>query len=197
MLPLRDLVFFPHMATPIFLGREKSMRALEHALAGDGRLLVITQRRAGDDDPGPDALYRVGVTVSVIHHLTLGEGKAEAGTVRLFVQGLERAAVTRFTDGQFWSAEVAPIEELRAKTPEAEGLVLPVLKAYQAYANVDLASPPQALVRHISDPSTLADTLAQLLSIGIDRRQELLETGDVIARLEKVLELMKAGRQAA
>jgi ATP-dependent Lon protease len=191
MLPLRDIVFFPHMAAPLFLGRDKSRRALEHALASDGRLLVVTQRRSGDDDPGPDALYHAGVAVSVIQHLVMGDG-----SVKLLVQGLERAAVARFIEGQFWSAEVAPIEEPRGGTPEAAELAHAALQAYQAHANIDLSSPPQALMqlKHpFNNPGTLADTLAQLLSIRIDRAQELLETGDVVARLEKILELMKAG----
>jgi ATP-dependent Lon protease len=190
MLPLRDLVFFPHMAAPLFVGREKSLRAVEDAVGRDGRLLVVAQRHPGDDDPGPDGLYNVGVSVSVIHRFPLADG-----TVKLFVQGLERAALTRFIAGPFWSVEVAPIEEQHNRTPEAAGLAG---KALEAYQHANLSSKPQGFDRlAFSDPSTLADTLAHLLSIGIERRQELLATGDVIARLEKILEFMKAELQAA
>ncbi len=185
MLPLRDLVFFPHMEKPLFLGREKSLRAVEHAVERDCRLLVVTQRRPGDDDPGPDDLYDVGVTVSVIHKFQLGDG-----TVKLPVQGLERAAVTRFIAGPFWSVEVAPIEEQRNQTPEATGLAGKVLEVYQhAFPG---ASAQDLFPLAFRDQSALADKLAQVLSmIGIDRRQELLATGDVTARLKKILELMK------
>lgn len=192
MLPLRDLVFFPHMGKLLFVGREKSLRAVEHAIERDCRQVVVTQRRSGDDDPGPDDLYDVGVTVSVIHKFQLGDG-----TVKLSVEGLERAAVTRFIDGPFWSAEVAPIEEQRSRTPEAAGLAGKAVEAYQH----PLSSPPQDIFQDIfpliRDPSALADKIAQVLPIGIDRRQELLATGDVIARLEKILELMKTDQQAA
>jgi ATP-dependent Lon protease len=194
VLPLRDFVLFPQQVGPIFLGRDKSKRAVEHALASNAPIVAVTQRRAGDDDPGPDALYSIGVTASVINHLALGDG-----SIKLLVQGLQRVTLSRFIEGEFWSAEVTPLAELRGRMPEASELRRAVLEAYQTYANVDLSSPPQGLMRlaHISDPSTLSDMIVQLLSIGIGRRQELLETADVVVRLLRILELMKGGRQAA
>ena len=196
MLPLRDLVPFPRRLWPLlFVGRDKSIRAVGRAIAGDTRILAVTQRREDDDDPGPGAFYKVGVIARVIQ-----QWKMPDGSLKIFASGLERAAVTRFIEGELWTAEVAPIEEQRGQTPEAATLSRAVLDAYQAYSNVNLSSPPQALrgLVDISEPAgTLADDLAQLLSIGIDRRQELLETGDVIARLEKIRELMKTDQQAA
>jgi ATP-dependent Lon protease len=194
VLPLRDIVLFPHAVGPVFIGRDKSKRAVEHARASNVRILVVTQRRSYDDDPQPDALYGTGVTARVIQHLPLGDG-----SVKLLVQGLERVEILRFIEGEFWSAEIAAIEEQRGRTTEASTLVSAVLEAYKVYANIDPSAPPQALVplTHVTDPSAIADAIAHLLSIGIERRQELLETLDVVARLERILELMKAGRQAA
>jgi uncharacterized protein len=194
-VPLRDIVLFPQTLGPIFVGRDKSRRAVERALASDKRILAVAQRHAADDNPAPDALYQVGVTASVIHHLTLPDG-----TLKLVVQSLERAAIIRFVEGDFLAAEIAPIEEQRGQAPEAFTLSRAVLEAYQAYANVNFSSPPQALVRlpHIAgEPGLLADAVAQLLSIGLDLRQELLETADVIARLEKIRDLMRTDRKAA
>jgi uncharacterized protein len=193
-VPLRDAVFFPQSTGPLFLGRMKSKRAVERALANDGRIVVVTQRRSGDDHPAPADLYDVGVTARVIEHLVLADG-----TMKLLVQALKRVAITRLVEDDYLAAEVAPIEDRRGQYPEAVDLAKSVLDAYQAYANVDLASPPQALMRllHINEPGVLADTIATLLSIGIEQRQQLLATDDVVARLLRILELMKTGRQAA
>ena len=194
VLPLRDFVLFPHAVGPLFLGRDKSKRAVEHALANNVRILVVTQKRSGDDDPRPEALYGTGVTASVIGHQTLADD-----SIRLLVQGLERAKISRFAEGEFWSAEIALVEETRGWTPEAATFARMALEAYLAFAKIDPSNPPTALLRlhHISDPSAMADAIAQLIPTGIEQRQELLEATDVIARLERILELMKAGRQAA
>jgi uncharacterized protein len=193
-VPVRDVVFFPQSTGPLFLGRMKSKRAVQQALANDGRIVAVTQKRSGDDHPAPADLYGVGVTARVIEHVVLADG-----SMKLLVQALKRVAITRLADGEFLAAEVAPIEDRRGHEPEAVALAKTVLDAYQAYANVDLSSPPQALLRlpHISEPGVLADTIATLLSIGIEQRQQVLEIDDVIVRLQRVLELMKTGRQAA
>jgi uncharacterized protein len=191
-VPMRDIVLFPQMFIPLFVGRDKTKRALERAWAGDKLVLAVTQKRAGDDNPTQEGLYRVGVTASIIHQLPLSDG-----TLKVFMQALERAAVTRFIEGDFLAVEIAAVEERRAEGAEASILARSVLDAYQAYANVNLAAPPQALTRlaHIREAGVLADTVAQLLSIGIEQRQALLETVDVIERLEKVLTLMKTDRE--
>ena len=197
ILPIRDLVLFPQMVAPIFVGRDKTKRAIERAVATDGRILVVTQRRAADDDPALDALYPVGVMVSMIHNSTLLDG-----TLKLFVSGQERMAVIRPVEEQFLAAEVAPLEQTRGHTAEAVALVRAVLEAYQLWAKVDFSALPQgphARLRlpSVEEPGGLADAIAPLLSVGIDQRQKILETSDVVARLETIVELMKAGQHAA
>jgi uncharacterized protein len=193
IFPMRDLVLFPHMITPIFVGRDKTRRAVECAMAGDHRVLVVAQRRRADNDPNTlDSLYPVGVTASVINCQTQVDG-----VLKVSVSGLQRAAIVRLINDEFLSAEVAPIEERRGQSPEAATLLRAVLDAYQVYANVDFSSiPPGPLGRlrlpSIGDPGLLADTVAALLSISIEQRQQLLETRDVITRLETILDLMNA-----
>ena len=195
IFPMRDLVLFPQMITPIFVGRDKTRRAVECAMAGDHRVLVVAQRRGAENDPNTlESLYQVGVTASVINRQTQVDG-----VLKVSVSGLRRTAIVRLVDDEFLSAEVAPIEERRGQSQEAATLSRAILNAYQAYANVDFSSlPPGAEGRFrlpsIGDPGLLADTVAPLLSIGIEQKQQLLETSDVVTRLETILDLMNASR---
>ena len=195
LFPMRDLVVFPHMIAPIFVGRDKTRRAVECAIAGDSRVLVVAQRRGADNDPNTlESLYPVGVTASVIDCQTQVDG-----VLKVSVCGLQRTAIVRLIDDEFLAAEVAPIEEERSQSTEAAALSGAVLDAYQIYAKVDFSSlPPGPKARFglpsIGEPSLLADTVAPLLSIGIAQKQQLLETSDVVARLEKILDLMNARR---
>lgn len=192
IIPLRDLVLFPKAVSPIFVGRYKTIRAVESAIATDSRVLVVTQKRAAEDDPTLDALYPVGVTANVINHLTLPDG-----TLKIFVEGLLRTAIVRLIDKEYLEAEVAPIKESRGLSAEAVTVSRAVLDAYLIYANVDFSSLTQEPVlfrlRSIEDPGLLADSVAPLLSVGIEKKQQLLETSDVLARLEMILDLVKAG----
>jgi uncharacterized protein len=197
IVPMRDLVLFPQMIAPIFVGREKTKRAIERALAMDRRVLVLTQRSSADDDPAQDALYSVGVIAGVVNCVTLADA-----TLKLVVSGLERAAVVRPIEEEFLAAEITPCEESRGETVEAVALSGAVADAYRVYANLDYAAVPkpiQARLRlpNIEAPGLLADSVAPLLSVGIDQRQQLLESCDVVTRLEKILELLRAGQQAA
>jgi ATP-dependent Lon protease len=196
IIPMRDLVLFPQMVTPVFVGRDKTRRAVERAMAADGRLLVVAQRRGADDHPALDALYPVGVIARVINCLTQVDG-----TLKLSVLGLERAAIARPVEGEFLTAEVMQFEQTRGDTPEAVALSGAVLDAYQVYAKVDYEAPNEVKARfrlpNIGEPGVLADSVGPLLSVGLDQKQKILATGDVVARLEMILELMKAGQQAA
>ncbi|KRR27098.1 endopeptidase La [Bradyrhizobium lablabi] len=197
IVPMRDLVLFPQMIVPIFVGRDKTKRAIERALATDRRILVLTQRRSGDDDPALDALYSVGVSADVIICVTLADE-----TLKLMVSGLERVSVVRGAGEEFLAAEIAPCEESRGRTAEAVALSGAVVDAYRVYANLDYAALPKPLQARlrlpgIDDPGMVADSVAPLLSAGIDQRQQLLETCDVVTRLEKILELLKTDQQAA
>jgi len=199
-VPLRDLVLFPKMIVPVFVGRETSKRAVERAMAGDQRILAVTQRRAADDNPGPHGLYGAGVTASVIDLTALDDGR-----IRLLVKGLERATIVHLVEGQFLTAEIATMEESRGQEAEAFALARAVLEMlavsqfeFRAARNVSYYAAPHAHFLHIREPGVLADALAPHLVVNkIDQRQDLLETSDVIARLEKILALMKADRQAA
>src|ERR1700742_3526829 len=192
IVPMRDLVVFPQMVAPIFVGREKTRRAIERAIATDGRILVITQRRSAGDDPELDDLYSVGVIASIIHNTTLLDS-----TLKLFLSGHERSVVVRPVEQEFLAAEAAPLEQSRGHTAEAVVLFRTVLEAYQKWAKIDfsvLPQGPQARMRlpSMDEPGALADAIAPLLPIAIEQKQQLLETADVVVRLEAILELMKA-----
>ncbi|SFP72267.1 ATP-dependent Lon protease [Mesorhizobium sp. NFR06] len=195
IFPMRDLVLFPQMVTAIFVARDKTRRAVQHAVTGDRRVLVVAQKDGADNDPGArECLHPVGVTASVINCQTQVDG-----VLKVSVSGLERAAITGLINGEFLAGEIAPIEEQRGQSEEAAALSHAVLDAYRIYANVDLSSLPlQQRARFglpsADNPGLLADTVAQLLSIGLEQEQQLLETGDVVVRLAKILDLMNAGR---
>lgn len=192
IVPLRDIVVFPQMVAPLFVGREKTKQAVEAALSGDGRILAITQRRSADDDPGRTDLYPMGVTANVIRRLPLSDG-----TLKLIVSGVQRAAIVKTVAAEFPAAEVTIIEDINEDlTVDTVALSHQVLAGYEAYANASAAR----FQGYVAHPGTLADAIApmlQLLSIGIEKMQQLLETNDVVRRLELILELMKAGKQAA
>lgn len=197
IVAMRDLVVFPQMVAPIFVGRDKTRRAIERAVATDGRILVVTQRRAADDDPALDGLYSVGVMASVIHNTTLLDG-----TLKLFISGHDRSVIVRPVEQDFLAAEVAPLEQTSGHGAEAVVLFRAVLEAYQRWANVDFSAVPlgpQARLRlpSMEEPGALADAIAPLLPIGIEQKQQLLETADVVARLEAILDLMKTSKNAA
>jgi ATP-dependent Lon protease len=197
ILAIRDLVIFPQMVVPIFVGREKTRRAIDRAVAADGRILAVTQRRAADDDPALDALHSVGVMASIIHNTTLLDG-----TLKLFVSGHDRSVVVRPVEQPFLAAEVAPLEQTSGHSAEAVVLFRAVLEAYQRWANVDFSAVPQgpqARLRlpSMEEPGALADAIAPLLPVSIEQKQQLLETTDVVARLEAILELMKTNKNAA
>jgi uncharacterized protein len=192
VMPMRDIVLFPQMIAPLFVGREKSKRALGCAMARDKRFLAVTQRQSGDDDPTPDGLFGVGVIASVIDLTPLHDE-----TIRLMVKSLERATIARFVEGEMLAARVAPFSESRGEAGQVDALISTVLERLQAYLNVSLASPPYNRLTHTREPGVLADALAALMPIDIAQRQDLLETGDATARLEKILALMKNDRRAA
>ena len=181
--PMRDVVFFPQMVTPIFVGREKTRRAIESALAGDGRLAVLTQRHMADDDPGFGDLYSVGVTANIISHQAMPNGN-----LKCKVSCLERVRVVRPLEGDFLAAEVEPIDDVRASDIDAFRLAAELIEAYRAYAKVPQ---PQALSRYSGEPAVLAAFVAQLITDDIEKLQQLLEINDVVVALQTVLSWMK------
>jgi len=189
VLPLRDIVVFPHMVVPLFVGRDKSVRALEEVMKGDKQILLATQKNSADDDPAPSAIYDVGVLATVLQLLKLPDG-----TVKVLVEGQCRAALLRFT-GQtdYFEAEIADLKEDGADAPEAEALSRAVIEQFENYVKLNKKVPPEALASapQITEPGKLADTIAAHLSVKIADKQALLEIFDVAKRLEKVYTLME------
>ncbi|WP_397416529.1 endopeptidase La [Phenylobacterium sp.] len=190
ILPLRDIVVFPHQPVPLFVGREKSVRALEEAMRVEGKqILLATQKDKDDDDPSPAAIYDVGVVATILQLLKLPDG-----TVKVLVEGKSRAAITRFTGAEaFYEAEIGPIVETGAQSAEAEALSRAVVEQFESYVKLNKKVPPEALaaIPQIDNPSELADRIAGHLSVKIAEKQQLLEVFDVVKRLEKVYALME------
>src|SRR4051812_3910485 len=190
ILPLRDIVVFPHQPVPLFVGREKSVRALEEAMRNDGKeILLATQKDKDDDDPAPAAIYDVGVVATVLQLLKLPDG-----TVKVLVEGRARAAVTRFTEqSEFYEAEIAYVQEDGSGSAEAEALSRAVVEQFENYVKLNKKVPPEALaaIPQIENPGELADRIASHLSVKIVEKQQLLEIFNVVKRLEKVYALME------
>ena len=189
VLPLRDIVVFPHMVVPLFVGREKSVKALEEVMKGDKSILLATQKNSADDDPEASAIYDVGVVASVLQLLKLPDG-----TVKVLVEGKRRAALLRFTrSDSFFEAEVAGLDEDGEDAPEAEALSRAVAEQFENYVKLNKKVPPEALasIPQIAEPGKLADSIAAHLSVKIADKQALLEIFNVAKRLEKVYGLME------
>ncbi|MFG1400729.1 endopeptidase La [Xanthobacter sediminis] len=190
VLPLRDIVVFPHMIVPLFVGREKSIRALEEVMRGDTYILLATQENASDDDPAPDAIFGVGTLATVLQLLKLPDG-----TVKVLVEGVSRAHVSRYTDRtDLYEAEAIMIEDDPGDQVEAEALARSVVNEFENYVKLNKKVSPEVVgvVGQIDDHSKLADTIASHLAVKIPEKQAVLETVKVSDRLEKVLGLMES-----
>ncbi len=190
VLPLRDIVVFPHMIVPLFVGREKSVRALEDVMKDDKQILLVAQRNAAQDDPSVDDIYEVGTVSTVLQLLKLPDG-----TVKVLVEGGQRARITRFTDNpSFFEAEGELIGEPESDTQELEALSRSVVSQFEQYIKLNKKIPPEVLVsiNQIGDFSKLADTVASHLALKISEKQELLETETVAERLERVYSYMES-----
>lgn len=188
VLPLRDIVVFPHMVVPLFVGREKSVLALEEVMANDRQILLCTQMDGADDEPATDEIYTQGTLASVLQLLKLPDG-----TVKVLVEGGARMQVTHFTDREdYFEAEAAPLDEDVALDEEAEALARTVASQFEQYVKLNKKVAPEVLssLGQIEDPSKLADTVAAHLDIKISEKQALLEMLSVMERLEKVYGLM-------
>jgi ATP-dependent Lon protease len=189
VLPLRDIVVFPHMIVPLFVGREKSVRALEEVMNDENQILLLTQKTAAEDDPTSDGLHTIGTMATVLQLLKLPDQ-----TVRVLVEGKSRARVTGFTDrSDFFQASIEKISDLPGEGKETEALIRTVKTNFEQYIKLNKKVPAETLasVAQIEDPAKLADTVAAHLSVKISDRQALLETLDTTARLEKVLSLIE------
>src|SRR5438067_1315806 len=189
VLPLRDIVVFPHMIVPLFVGREKSVRALEDVMKDDKQILLVTQKNAAQDDPATSDIYTVGTVGTVLQLLKLPDG-----TVKVLVEGGQRARIVRFADNeQFFQANAEVVGEKPGAHQEIEALARTVVAQFEQYIKLNKKIPPEVLVsiNQIDDPGKLADTVASHLSLKIPEKQELLETEVVSERLEKVFGYME------
>jgi ATP-dependent Lon protease len=189
VLPLRDIVVFPHMIVPLFVGREKSIRALEEVMREDKRILLVAQKNATDDDPAPDAIYEIGTIASVLQLLKLPDG-----TVKVLVEGGERARIHSYTGREEYHEALAePLDEVEGDPRETEALARSVVSQFEAYVKLNKKVPPEVIstVSQLEDYSKLADTVAAHLAIKLAEKQQLLEIVSVSERLERVYGLME------
>lgn len=189
VLPLRDIVVFPHMIVPLFVGREKSVRALEDVMKEDKQILLVTQKNAAQDDPAADDIYKIGTLASVLQLLKLPDG-----TVKVLVEGSKRARLTGFSDNpNFFQATAEVIADLIGDERELEALSRAVVTQFEQYIKLNKKIPPEVLtsVNQIEEAGKLADTIASHLSLKIPDKQELLETETISARLEKIYAFME------
>ncbi len=190
VLPLRDIVVFPHMIVPLFVGREKSVRALEDVMKDDKQILLVTQKNAAEDDPSPADIYTVGTVGTVLQLLKLPDG-----TVKVLVEGAQRARILRFADNElFFQAEAELLAEEEADQRELDALMRTVVGQFEQYIKLNKKIPPEVLVsvNQIDEASKLVDTIASHLSLKIQDKQELLETDSITARLERVYGFMES-----
>ncbi len=190
VLPLRDIVVFPHMIVPLFVGREKSIAALEEVMREDKRILLVAQKNASDDDPSSDQMYEVGTIGSILQLLKLPDG-----TVKVLVEGLERAQIVSYTDRtDFFEAKASTIDGSDADGGETEALARTAVTQFESYVKLNKKVPQEAVssITQIDDYAKLADSIAAHLAIKISEKQELLETASVARRLEKVYGLMES-----
>lgn len=189
VLPLRDIVVFPHMIVPLFVGREKSIRALEEVMGTDKQIMLATQINASDDDPEPGAIYQIGTIANVLQLLKLPDG-----TVKVLVEGRARAEIDGYTGREeFYEAMAHPLSEPEEDPVEVEALSRSVVSEFESYVKLNKKISPEVVgaASQIEDYSKLADTVASHLSIKIVEKQEMLETTSVKLRLEKALGFME------
>jgi ATP-dependent Lon protease len=189
VLPLRDIVVYPKMAAPLFVGREKSVRALDEVMRLDKQILLAAQMDASEDEPSPDRIYRIGTVATVVQLLKLPDG-----TVRVLVEGGSRARILNFSGrDEYFEAEIEPIEETDAESPEAQAIARAVTEQWENLVKLSRKTPPevQQAIAQITEPGRLADTIAAHLSVKLSDKQALLELTSPAQRLEKILSLIE------
>src|SRR5581483_5684802 len=190
LLPLRDIIVFPHMVVPLFVGRQKSIRALEEAMNRQKFILLAAQKDAKTNEPAEADIYRVGTLGTVVQLLRLPDG-----TVKVLVEGKKRARIQRYVQNpDFFLVEVDEIEEAVQNSTEVEALSRSVNSTFENYVKLNKKIPPEMImsVASITDPSRLADTIVAHLGIKLEDKQALLEAVDPAQRLEKVLGYMRS-----
>lgn len=190
LLPLRDVVVYPHMVLPLFVGREKSIDALEDAMASDKQVLLVAQRNAADDNPVAEEMYQVGTVSNILQLLKLPDG-----TIKVLVEGGYRAQVGEVDESKAFSlATVTEIESEEIPEEEVEGLLRSTVTQFEKYVNLSKKVPAEVLtsLTGIDEPGRLADTIAAHMSVDLEEKQRILEIADIRERLEHLMGLMEA-----
>ena len=190
VLPLRDIVVFPGMVVPLFVGREKSVKALESVVKGDNKILLLSQKNGSQDIPNKEDLYRIGTVATVLQLLRLPDG-----TVKVLVEGVSRSKVIDFNDNEeFYEVSIEPMEEPVGDPIETEAMFRSVVSKFEEYVKLNKKIQPETMgaVAKITSPSVLADTVAAHMSVDIPVKQEILELIKVSERLEHVYSLMES-----
>ena len=189
VLPLRDIVVFPHMIVPLFVGREKSVQALEHVMHSDKQILLLTQKSPSEDDPGPKDLHTVGTVGTILQLLKLPDG-----TVKVLVEGGARVNVDKFVEEEnYLEAQISRMDEDAVVTEELEALARAVITQFEQYVKLNKKIPPEVIVsvNQIEEPDKMADTIASHLALKIEQKQELLEVPTLSERLERIYGFME------
>ncbi len=190
LLPLRDVVVYPHMVIPLFVGREKSIEALEYAMASDKQVLLVAQRQAGEDNPGVDDIYQVGTVSTILQLLKLPDG-----TIKVLIEGGYRAAIGSVNDeGSFALSVVREIEDEEIPDAEVEAMLRSTISQFEKYVNLSKKVPSEVLtsLTGIDEPGRLADTIAAHMSVDLKEKQKILEISGTRTRLEYLMGLMEA-----
>src|SRR5512140_709055 len=189
LLPLRDVVVFPHMVIPLFVGRPKSIKALDVAMDAGKHILLVAQKSAAKDDPGAEDLYPIGSIATVLQMLKLPDG-----TVKVLVEGTQRARIVRITEqGELLTADAATIAGEPGQAHEIEAMRRALLAQFDQYVKLNKKIPPEILtsMSGIDDGGRLADTVAAHLPLKLEQKQEILEMEDVVRRLEHLLAVLE------
>jgi ATP-dependent Lon protease len=190
VLPLRDVVVYPHMVIPLFVGREKSVRALEAAMEANKQILLVAQRSASEDDPEADQLHRIGTLATILQLLKLPDG-----TIKVLVEGGQRAIAEQFTGNQaYFAVRIRMLESEDVDERNAEVLMRSVLGQFEQYVKLNKKVPAEIMssLTSIDDPGRLADTIAAHMAVKLEEKQRLLEAVQVVDRLEKLIALIES-----
>jgi ATP-dependent Lon protease len=190
VLPLRDVVVYPHMVIPLFVGRDKSIKALEAAMENDKQVMLVAQKSASQDDPQADDMYRIGTLSSILQLLKLPDG-----TVKVLVEGAERARILHFLGSEeYFQARISPLKSKELDERDSEVLVRSVMNQFDQYVKLNKKVPPEILssLSGIDDPARLADTIAAHMSLKIEEKQAVLEIVDLRERLEHLMGIMES-----
>ena len=189
VMPLRDVVVYPHMVIPLFVGRDKSIVALDKAMSAGKRILLVAQKKSDLDDPQPSDLYEVGTLATILQLLKLPDG-----TVKVLVEGAERALIDRLDVSDYFSAEITILkEDNRHDEREIDVIVRSIIAQFEQYVKLNKKVPPEILtsLSGIDEPGRLADTVAAHMALKLSEKQSILEVQDVKSRLEQILGIIE------